>query len=196
MRKISLSALFLIYTVLALAQYTPESVPNTKLVNNSYVSNPDHLIKESTVAEIDSVLSRLEKQTSAQVAVVVLNSIGDASDVDFSQSLFNLWGIGQANSNGLLILVVDNPHVLRFHTGYGLEGALPDKICKDIQRDKIVPSFKEGDYDTGLLNGVNEVSKILTDPNYKAELAASQETDTTTGSPIMVYLMILARYSL
>lgn len=177
MRKLSLSALFFLTTVLAFAQYTPATVPNTKLVNNSYVSNPDHLIKESTIAQIDSILSKLEKQTTAQVAVVVLSSIGDANDVEFSQELFTLWGIGASNNNGLLILLVDNPHIIRFHTGYQLEGMLPDVVCKQIQRDKMLPSFKEGNYDEGLLNGINEVNRILTDASYAGEIKAGVEDE-------------------
>src|SRR5690242_14559465 len=106
MRSLSLSALFLFNTIFALAQYTPSTVPNTKLVNNSYVSNPDSLLEESTVAEINSILSNLEKQTTAQVAVVALKSIGDADEFDFAQELFTLWGIGASNNNGLLILLV------------------------------------------------------------------------------------------
>ena len=191
MRKLSLFALLLFQTVFALAQYTPATVPNTKLVNNSYVSNPDHLISETTVAKIDSVLSHLEKETTAQVAVVVLSSIGDATDVDFAQELFNLWGIGSTNNNGLLILVVDNPHMLRLHTGYGLEGALPDIVEKHIEMEKIIPSFKEGDYDAGLLNGVNEVYKILTDPKYKEEITAPEEEYAASGYSGFVLICVI-----
>ena len=193
MRSVSLSTLFLFNVALALAQYTPSTVPNTKLINNSYVSNPDHLLKESTVAEIDSILSKLEKQTSAQVAVVALNSIGEANDVDFAQELFTLWGIGASNNNGLLILLVDNPHVIRFHTGLQIEAALPDIICKQIQRSKMLPSFKEGNYDEGMLSGINEVSKILTDARYVAEIKASTagETPSYYGSFIAFCIIFL-----
>ena len=175
MRKLSLAALFLLNCMLALAQYTPATVPNNKLVNNSYVSNPDGIISASTVTEIDSALAGLERQTTAQVSVVVLRSIGDADIFDFAQELFNLWGIGRSNDNGLLILLVEDKHTVRFHTGRELEGVMPDALCKQIQRDQMVPSFKEGNYDAGMLNGVLEVVKILTDPNYSAEIAAPED---------------------
>lgn len=181
MRSFSLAALLIIQSVFAFAQYTPATVPNTKLVNNSYVSNPDGVISESAVAQIDSTSIELERQTTAQVSVVVLKSIGDADIFDFAQELFNLWGIGNTNNNGLLILLVEDQHTVRFHTGLQLEGVLPDVVCKQIQRDQMVPSFKEGDYDSGMINGVAEVSRILTDPDYAQEIAATGTEDTSNG---------------
>ena len=177
MHKLSLAALLFLQCVFAFAQYTPATVPNTKLINNSYVSNPDGIISGNAVAQIDSTLINLERQTTAQVAVVILRSIGDADIFNFAQELFTLWGPGKTNNNGLLILLVEDLHTVRFHTGMQLEGVLPDVVCKQIQRDQMVPSFKAGDYDTGMINGVNEVAKILTDPNYAAEITATEEID-------------------
>jgi len=174
-RKLSLSTLLSLSCILAFGQYTPATVPNTKLDNNSYVSNPNNIISKSTVAAIDTTLLHLEKQTTAQVEVVLLHSIGDVDIFDFSEELFNLWGIGNEKSNnGLLILFVEDPHGIRLHTGRGLEGVLPDAVCKRIERDQMIPSFKAGDIDTGILNGVNEVVKVLTDPDYAAELKAAE----------------------
>lgn len=151
--------------------YTVQRVPNVKQVNNSYVSNPDDLIRETTVVQINQLLDSLEKKTTAQVAVVMLNSIGDADVFDFAQELFRFWGIGGANKdNGLLILYVQDKRTIRFHTGYGLEGVLPDAICKRIQSQKMVPRFKEGDIDGGMLAGIEEVNRILTNPNQADEI--------------------------
>lgn len=121
---------------------TIETVPNTKLVNNSYVSNPDGLLQESTVNQINSQLKALEDSSTAQIAVVMLSSIGDADIFDFAQRLFQHWGIGQDDKdNGLLILYVQDQRTIRFHTGFGFEGVLPDAICKHIQTQFMVPRF-------------------------------------------------------
>lgn len=194
MRKLSLAALMFFIVVFAFAQYTPATVPNTKLINNSYVSNPDKVISDNAVAQIDSTLLHLEQQTTAQVAVVIVRSIGDADIFDFAQELFNLWGLGNTNNNGLLILLVEEQHTVRFHTGQQLEGVLPDAICKDIQRRSMVPAFKEGDYDSGMINGVTEVSKILTNPTYAEEIRAtlaSDEPDGYTSFIIAVAIFLL-----
>ncbi len=198
MRNISLAALLLIQSVFAFlplgkafAQYTPSTVPNNKLVDNSYVSNPDGIISGNAVAQINATLLNLENQTTAQVAVVILRSIGDADEFNFAQELYNLWGIGRSNSNGLLILLVEDSHIVRFHTGYGLEGTLPDVVCKQIQREQMVPSFKAGDYDTGMINGVNEVAKILTDPKYAEEIKASETSGVSNDYSAFVILVAI-----
>lgn len=91
---------------------------------------------------IDSILSRLEDSTNAQVAVVALQSIGDALPKDFANALFKKWGIGYAGKdNGLLILFVFDQRRVEFETGYGLEGLLPDATCGIIQREKMLPAF-------------------------------------------------------
>jgi uncharacterized protein len=125
---------------------------------------------------LTTLLKSLEKKTSVQVAVVVLESIGDADIFEFSQELFTAWGIGsKGNDNGLLLLMAKQNRTVRFHTGYGLEGALPDVICKRIEREYMVPEFKNGNYSAGILAGIQQVNKILTDPQYAEELKSPKK---------------------
>ena len=42
-------------------------------------------------------------------------------------------------------------------TGYGLEGVLPDGLCKRIIDEQITPRFKAGDFDGGLTAGVQSI---------------------------------------
>lgn len=153
--------------------FTVETVPNTKLVNNSYVSDPTKILHDTTVSRINQMLRDLEKAATAQVAVVMLPSIGEEDHVDFAQRLFRYWGIGQAsNDNGLLILFIMDQRTIRFHTGYGIEGVLPDATCKRIQQRFMVPRFKEGDYNTGMLRGIEATVSILSKPEAIEELFA------------------------
>jgi uncharacterized protein len=185
--------IILITTTVVSAQHTVETVPNQKLLNGSNVSNPDHILNESTVAQIDTILTSLEKNTSVQVAVVVLGSIGTSDPFDFSQQLFTTWGIGRKeNNNGLLILFVNDIRTVRFHTGDGIEGVLPDVVCKRIQRDYMVPAFKNGDYQTGMLAGIQQVEKILMNPTYAEELRKPEnETSDWVGFVTFLAIFIL-----
>ena len=156
---------------LLLAQSTINSVPNQRLMNGSHVSNPDEILSEAAVTRIDSLLISLEKQTSVQVAVVALQSIGGEDIFDFAQKLFTLWSIGnKEKDNGLLLLLVKGNHTIRFHTGSGIEGVLPDALCLHIQRDYMIPEFKNENYDGGMLAGLLQVQKVMLDPAYAAEL--------------------------
>jgi uncharacterized protein len=160
--------------------YTVETVPNTKLVNNSYVSDPAHLLHDTTVARINQLLSELETKATAQVAVVMLPSIGSEEHVDFAQRLFGYWGIGQAsNDNGLLILFILDQRTIRFHTGYGVEGILTDATCKRIQQRHMVPYFKNGDYNTGMLRGIEATVSLLQQPEAVDEILSRPASDAS-----------------
>ncbi|MCW5910561.1 MAG: TPM domain-containing protein [Cyclobacteriaceae bacterium] len=183
---------FVLAATVAQAQtYTVQTVPDTKRVDNSYVSNPDNLITAETTSQLNQQLAALEQQTMAQVAVVLLTSIGTETDVDFAQSLFRLWGIGNSgNDNGLLILYVEDQRVIRFHTGYGLEGILPDVICKRIQTQLMVPRFREGNTDAGILAGVEEVIRIISNPEYAGEVAADKSSARSAMEWFVLIFMI------
>ncbi|MBC8172755.1 MAG: TPM domain-containing protein [Chitinophagales bacterium] len=176
LRNIICILLFIFVTQVIFAQtiWTKETIPNPKLISdNQYVANPDNILSSSTVDAVNAALRFLEDSTTAQVAVVAINSIGDELPKDFATNLFRYWGIGQKeNDNGLLILLVIDQRRMEFETGYGMEGMLPDAICKRIQVEKMVPRAKEDNYDAAVSDGVEEVVKILMDPVYRAEITA------------------------
>jgi uncharacterized protein len=150
--------------------FTPESVPNIKIQNNSHISDPSNILDEETYNQIDSKLTFLEDSVGSEVALVMLPSIGEAVPKDFAYKLFNLWGIGKKGSdNGLLILFVLDQKRVEFETGNGLESILPDAICKRIITNELIPSFKNEAYGEGLLKGVNAISSIIQNPENAVE---------------------------
>jgi len=138
-------------------------VPNPKSVDkNAFVSNPDNILSSETVHLLNSQLDSLEMETSAEVAVVAVNSIGVQDIEGFANTLFNYWKVGkEGKDNGVLILFVLDQKNIRFEVGYELEGALPDAICKRIQTQAMIPEFKNGNYDAGILAGVDMMTKII-----------------------------------
>lgn len=150
--------------------FTPESVPNTKIQNDSYISDPSNILDEETYNQINNQLTFLEDSVGNQVALVMLPSIGEAVPKDFAYKLFNLWGIGKSGAdNGLLILFVLDQKRVEFETGNGLESVLPDAICKRIITNELIPSFKNEAYGEGLLKGINAISSIILNPKNAIE---------------------------
>lgn len=144
-------------------EYTIKTLPNPITANaHAFVSNPDNILKSETVDEINNYLDSLTSQTGAEVAVVAVNSIGYADIKTFANELFKEWGIGKAKQdNGLLVLFVLDQKKVTFETGYGLEGVLPDAIAKRIQIQAMIPAFKQGNYDAGLIAGVQQIAKYI-----------------------------------
>ena len=147
----------------ARAVYSVDDVPNVRLLsNNNYVSDPTHILSAATSDTINLMLRQLEDSTKAQVAVVMLPAIDIDDEFEFAQDLFIKWGIGHKDTNdGLLILYISDLHVIRFHVGDGLEGTLTDAMCKRIQQYAMVPNFKKGDTDRGLIDGVRYTCDVI-----------------------------------
>ena len=171
------------------------SIPDPKTLNESYVSNPDHLFSEATVADLNAKLGPIDQAGMAHIDVVFVGSIGNLVPKDVAHALFRKWQIGdKEKDNGLLILMVKDQRRVEFETGYGLEGPLPDGFCYRIQQEYMVPYAKEGDYDFAIKSGVDAVIRQLQTGEYAASPPkASEDTvagirDSTSGTtePVIV----------
>lgn len=143
--------------------YKVTDVPNVHVSDkNRYVSDPDGILSAAARDTIDAIFGRLEKETGIEAAAVMLASIGEDDIFEFSHKLFRHWGIGKKErDNGLLIVFVKDQRKVRFTTGYGIEGVLPDIECKRIQTRLMVPAFRNGDWDAGMTAGAKAVYSKL-----------------------------------
>ena len=166
MRKV-LAILFglvlLINFPLTAKKYTIQEIPMVHLQDRTrYVSNPDNILSPSTVSDIDHILYALEQKTGIQVLVVAVSGIEGGDCFDFAYRLGKEKGVGQKERNdGLVILLSTEERCIQFATGYGLEGVLPDAICKRIQNRYMVSHFGKGDWNTGMLEGIRAVNGYL-----------------------------------
>lgn len=186
--------LFLLVATLSFAtgeekQYTLQDVPNVRLNDaRQYVSDPSHILSGSARDTINAVLARLEESTGIETAVVMLPSIGEEDIFNFAHELFRQWGIGkQKSNNGLLILFVADQRKVRFTVGYGLEGTMTDAMSKRIQMQRMVPRFKAGDWDGGMVDGVRAAAQVL-DGSMQPEPA--DDDDGMIGALIAVAVMV------
>ncbi|MCF6184949.1 MAG: TPM domain-containing protein [Bacteroidales bacterium] len=153
---------FLIFGFSGFSQYTITTVPDPKLTGLGFVSNPDAILNNEEIDSLNSMIQKIEDSSKAQIAVVVLQSIGNVVPKNFATELFNYWHVGDSEkNNGLLILLVMNQHRVEFETGYGIEGILSDAACYDIQQKYMIPEFKNGNYGKGMIQGVKAVVNIF-----------------------------------
>jgi uncharacterized protein len=158
-------AFLLIWSSLSLQakEYTIKEIPMVHLQDRTrYVSNPDNILSASAVAEMDRILYELEQKTGIQTLVVAVTGIEGGDCFEFTHRLFNEVGVGQKErNNGLVILLSTEERCVQFVTGYGLEGVLPDAICKRIQSRYMVEHLGKDDWDTGMVEGIRAVNGYL-----------------------------------
>ena len=194
MRRLLIIILALACCNVALArQYRVKDVPNVQIENRyRFTSNPDGILSQSAVAQIDSMCYDLRHRGIAQVAVVAVEEI-DRDDVfDFAYELFSKWGVGSKSDSGIGILLVEEAREIRFITGYGVEGALPDAICKRIQTQYMLPHFRRGDYSSGMVAGVAAIQARLN--GSELDLGGNddyQEDDTFDIIMIILFMSMI-----
>ena len=156
----------------AFGQYTVQRVPNPKdRGQQHFVSDPDGILSYGTVSTLDQMSQDIDSLTGAEYAVVLVNDYVGDSDFEFALELFNTWGIGKKETNnGLLLFIAKDRREYRFISGYGMERIFPDAYLKRAGEKYLVPHFRQGDYDAGVLEASQFIEHILKSPDSIAEL--------------------------
>lgn len=205
-RKVIITSLVsLLCAVLTLSgaprEWSVQTIPNVQKADRTQlVTNPDEVLSRTAVDSLNALLVPLKEQGLAEVAVVAVTSIGEADPVDFRHQLFNHWGLGNEEAdNGLLVLLVVEQGAIEIETGYGVEGLLPDALCKRVIENLMIPHFSDGDFDRGMIEGVGALALVLqgADPAEVTEpeedLAAIAIVAFLFGICPLVAVIIIAR---
>jgi len=111
---------------------------------------------------IETLAKDLEDHDSTQVVVLTVHSLGGDTIEDFSIRVAERWKIGQKGfDNGVILVVARDERKVRIEVGYGLEGRMTDLVAGRIIRDRIVPEFRSGHFDQGVLQGVTAVAEVV-----------------------------------
>ncbi len=162
----------------ARAQTIPPRPDPPRLVNDLA-----GLLQPEQVLALEQKLVAYNDSTSSQIAVVTIPSLDGNDIADYSQKLYESWGIGQkGKDNGILILVAAKEHDARIQTGYGMEGAVPDALAKRIISNELVPAFRQNNYYAGLDRATDALFALARGEGYKADPAAQQGSRDHSGS--------------
>jgi uncharacterized protein len=87
---------------------------------------------------------------------------------------------------------------VRIEVGYGLEGELTDAISRAIIEQNIVPAFKQGNYEQGIVNGTAAILKVLgwvgATPGADTDAPQSQEELSPLSLLILIILFFIFRF--
>lgn len=121
-----------------------------------------NLLTTSQKQTLTSTLKQHEDETSNQIVVVTLDSLNGYDIADYGYQLGRYWKIGQKDkNNGVLLIVSLKDRKLRIEVGYGLEGALTDKISHEIIEYTLKPEFKKGNYYKGISKAVTLIIQTI-----------------------------------
>jgi len=178
---IRLSALLLVCGVSSFSQCsTPFSLDTAPIPNNGQpVNDYANVIDDATEQQLNQKLKDFFKRTNPPVALVVatVRTTGERPIFDYSLAVYRGWkigGSGDDNPGALLFVAVDDRKYFT-QVGRDLEDELPDGVAGQLQRQYLVPAFKQGDYSKGISDTIDAYIRTID--------AKQSGTATTTATP-------------
>ena len=128
----------------------PRPSPFTPVVDYANV------IDAETRQKLESIYVNLKQRADIEFAVVTVDTTGDQDIFDYSLAVARGWGIGskEGEKNGLLLLVAIKDRKYFTQVSDHLEGDLNDGLVGEIQRARLVPQFRKGNYAQGIYDTV------------------------------------------
>lgn len=137
------------------AQTKPQSpvplpVPFTPIVDNANV------IDAQTRERLESIYRNLKERANIEYAVLTVDTTGDQDIFDYSLAVARGWGIGskEGEKAGLLLVVAIQDRKYFTQVSDHLEGDLPDGVVGQIQRERLVPEFRQRNYSKGIYDTI------------------------------------------
>jgi len=137
---------------------TQSAAPDATLPLTGRVVDAADILSEGFEVSLTAQLAKLEEDTQVQFVVATAPDLKGRDIAFYSIDLANAWGIGsEERDDGLMLLVAPNERSVRIEVGYGLEASVKDEEAAEIIERDIIPAFSEGDYETGVANGVESL---------------------------------------
>ncbi len=130
-----------------------------------FVNDFAGVLSQSARQQLEERLQTYARETTTEIAIAILPSLGGRTIEEASVRLFEQWRIGKRDkNNGMLVIVAVSDRRVRIEVGYGLEGKVPDAQAGRIIRELITPRFRQGDYAGGLTVAVDEFARLIGAP--------------------------------
>jgi uncharacterized protein len=166
-----------------------DRIPNPRVRDGTWVTDMPGTLKPDTVARLNATISDYERTNGGEMAVVVIRSLDGLSIDEAAVELFELWGIGKkGKDNGLLVLWSTDDRRVRVEVGYGLEGVLNDGKVGAILDAYVIPKFRSGEFDEGMVAGVDALLKAAREEPL--ELPSQRTESYGDGSRIVPAILL------
>ena len=172
--RIGLGLLALAFSLFASevsAQPTPPSPvplpsPFTPIVDKANV------IDAETRARLESIYLNLKGRGKIEYSVLTVDTTGDLDIFDFSLAVARGWGIGskEGDKASLLLVVAIKDRKYFTQVSRHLEGDLPDGLVGQVQRQRLVPAFRQGNYSKGIFDTIQAyLATLATNRGFSIE---------------------------
>ncbi len=185
MKKIFVTLLILVFSTAVLA------LENLNF-KGGYISDNANIITRNDYSAIESIIRELKSETTAEIAVVTVNSLQGQNIEDVAVQIGRTYKVGAKNiNNGIVLLVAPNERTARIEVGMGLENTITNNKADNIMNDDMIPYFAQNEYSKGIYRGVASLADIIAN-SYNKTLtytsnAPEKKTYKNNRAPWWVY---------
>jgi uncharacterized protein len=161
---------------------------------SGYVNDNTNTLTTAEVQKLETKLTEYDKQTTNQIAVLIVKTTEPETIEEYGIHIFDLWKMGvKGKDNGVLMTFAMADHKMRIDVGRGLEGSLTDLQSKDIIDNVISPDFKAGQYYTGIDKGIDKIIVAVSPDSPIASVAAKAMNDdgSSAGGVILLIIVVI-----
>lgn len=178
--------------------WTAETLPMVHLTDaRRYVCNPDGVLSQAAVDSTDLLLARLERDKGIETVVAVVRRVEGGDPYEFGMALARKYGIGDKEQRtGLIVILSTEDRAYQILTGNGLEGTLPDALCRRIQNRVMVPLLKRGDWDGAVLKTMQAIDSVARGDSSLAPKASSGDGDGRGMGLFIALFLVVAVFLL
>lgn len=147
-----------------------------------YVNDYAGVVDPKTENRLINEGIRLHKRNGAQVVLVTVNNTGGVSMKDYANYLFNEWGVGSAEkNNGLLLLMSIQDDDYWAVQGSGIQDTVTDERLSAILRRDLEPDFAAKKYSAGAVKAYQSFVRALGGDSGALPAAANNVVSDNSG---------------
>ena len=156
-----------------------------------------NVIDAENAAAIDKVARALKAASGDVVVVATVPDIDGYGDIrEYANTLFENHGLGiggKGEDNGLLIVLALKERQVWVEVGYDLDQWITDGFAGETSRLVMVPSFRTGDYGSGLRAGATRIVGRIAQGRHVTlpDVPLPSEVEAPADSPMPFTVMML-----
>ncbi len=173
------------WTIVFPQSETPFSINDAPIANNGQPINDfADVIDDEVEQQLNQKIKDFKARTDPPVvlAVAIVKTTGDRPIFDYSLAVARGWKIGSKydDNPGALLFVAIDDRKYQTQVSRDLEDELPDGLAGQLQRQYLVPAFKQKDYTKGISDTIDAYIKTIDARRSGTEIPTGGQIEPAT----------------